>query len=238
MSDPIDSPWWRSRARDFRIFGWLAVASMLALAMLGPAAGGVAAAEGTVWTTAITCASPAPQDQNQYTTGDTVYLRGKDFTPNTTYSWTITGQPGNASTDPGQVVASGTVTADGEGKFCLEAYTIPVGDDGTYTVDVPPAKNDNYTVNGVAPTPTPTPTATVPAPTPTPTATVAAPTPTPTASVEVSTSTPGRTPPNTATDIGSSGSSSDGWRIPVIGLALLLGTILLLTPSRKMRRSR
>ncbi len=63
-------------------------------------------------------------------------------------------------------------------------------------------------------------------------------TPTPTGSVETATGTPGRTPPNTATDIGSSGSSSDGWRIPVLGLALLVGSILLLTPRRTIKRRR
>src|SRR5436189_187162 len=39
MSDPIDSSSRRSRARGFRIFGWLAAASMLAVALLGSAGG-------------------------------------------------------------------------------------------------------------------------------------------------------------------------------------------------------
>jgi hypothetical protein len=227
----------RKGAGSIRMLGWIAVASMLAVALLGPSAGGVAAAEGAIWTTAITCASPAPQDQNQYETGETVHIRGENFTPNTTYDWTITGNPGGSSTDPGIVVASGTVTTSATGTFCVTAYTIPPGDDGEYTVDVPPAKNDNYRVNGTEPTPTPTPTATVPAPTPTPTATVAAPTPTPTGGVE-ETATPGPTPPNTATDITSAGSGSNGWHIPLLGIGLLFGVLLLLTPSRTVRRRR
>jgi hypothetical protein len=235
MSDPIDSSPRRSRKTSVRILGWLAVASMLALALLGPSAGGAAAAAGSVWTTHETCQSPAPQDENHYVAGDVVHVRGSGFDATTSYDWTVTGQPG--SSDPNIVVASGTVTTDATGYFCVAAYTVQPGDDGEYTVDVG-NKNDNFNVAGVAPTPTPTPTATVPAPTPTPTATVAAPTPTPTASVEVSTSTPGRTPPNTATDIGSNGSTSDGWRIPVLGLALLVGSILLLTPRRTFKRRR
>jgi hypothetical protein len=57
--------------------------------------------------------------------------------------------------------------------------------------------------------------------------------------VEEETGTPGSqvTPPNTATDIGSGG-TSDGWRIPVLGLALLVGSILLLTPRRTIKRRR
>jgi hypothetical protein len=230
----------RKGALSIRMLGWIAVASMLAVALLGPSAGGVAAAEGAIWTTAITCASPAPQDQNLYVTGETVHIRGENFTPGQTYNWTITGNPGGSSTDPGIEVASGTVIADTNGNFCVTAYTIPVGDDGEYTVDVPPAKNDNYRVNGTEPTPTPTPTATVPAPTPTPTptATVPAPTPTPTGGVVEATGTPGITPPSTSTDMGSSGIGSDGWRIPLLGIGLLFGVLLLLTPSRTVRRRR
>jgi hypothetical protein len=62
-----------------------------------------------------------------------------------------------------------------------------------------------------------------------PGATIPAPTPT---------ATPGRTPPNTATDISPTGSGSDGWRIPLLGIGLLFGVLLLLTPSRTVRRRR
>jgi hypothetical protein len=234
MSDPIDSSSRRSRARGFRIFGWLAVASLLALALLGPSAGGAAAATGAIWTTSITCTTPALQDQNHYAIGEHVHIRGKDFDAGQQLHYTVTGNPGNSSADPGIVVAEGDITANASGEFCVDAYTVAADDDGEYTVDVPPAKNDNYRVNGAPPT---NPPPTNPPPT-NPPPTVPAPTATPAGSVEVATGTPGRTPPNTATDIGSTGSSSDGWRIPALGLGLLIGTILLLTPSRIVRRRR
>jgi hypothetical protein len=60
----------------------------------------------------------------------------------------------------------------------------------------------------------------------------------PGATVPAPTATPGRTPPNTATDISPTGSGSDGWRIPLLGIGLLFGVLLLLTPSRTVRRRR
>ncbi len=128
----------------------------------------VSAALTTIWTTRTTCNQPDPQDENQYFTGDTVYVRGTSTDPFTQFQWTIKGQPGGASTDPGITVAAwnippGTViTTDASGYFCFNAYTIPPGDDGTYTVDVYQVgssqnkKNDNYTVDEILPTATPT----------------------------------------------------------------------------------
>src|SRR5687767_10236769 len=119
-----------------RAYGLVSL-GLLALAFFVVAPRADAAGPGAIWTTRITCSDPAPQDENHYQTGETVYVRGSNFEPNTTYDWTITGQPGNASSDPGVVVASGTVTTDGSGAFCLAAYTIPAGDRGEYTVDLP-----------------------------------------------------------------------------------------------------
>ena len=103
MSDPIDSTPRQSRTRGFRIFGWLAVASLLALALLGPAAGGAAAAAGAIWTTSITCAVPdADQDQNHYAIGEHVHIRGENFEANAQLHYTITGAPGNASAEIGR----------------------------------------------------------------------------------------------------------------------------------------
>jgi len=227
-------------ALSIRMLGWIAVASMLAVALIGPSAGGVVAATGAIWTTQITCNTPAQQDANEYATGDTVHVRGENFDANTTYDWTITGQPGGASTDPGDVVASGTVTTDATGYFCVAAYTIPVGDDGTYTVDAAD-KNDNYHVTGTAPSSPPS------APPSSPPSVPASEEPSNPPSVPASnppsggvegTSTPGITPPSTSTDIGSTGSTSNGWLIPILGIALLLSSLLLLTPSRALRRRR
>ena len=73
MSDPSDSSPRRSRARGFRILGWLAVASMLALALLGPSAAGVAALSGAVYTSN---ADGSVIDANHYDTKGDVYLTG------------------------------------------------------------------------------------------------------------------------------------------------------------------
>ena len=56
MRDLADSSSRRSRARGFRIFGWIAVASMLALALIGPSAVtvGAASSPGAIWTSTST----------------------------------------------------------------------------------------------------------------------------------------------------------------------------------------
>ncbi len=229
------------RQGAIRLVGWLAVAAMLAVALMGPAAARTfAGGAGAIWTTSVTCQTPAAQDQNQYATGDHVHIRGEGFDPNSTHAWTITGQPGGASSDPGQVVKSGTVTADATGYFCVDAYTIEVGDDGEYTVDVVGAsKNDNYRVNGTVPESAP-PSQDVSAP---PSQEVSAP-----PSQEVSappsgdggvlgeTATPKVTLPPTDALGGTSGPSSDSWRMLLIAMAGLLATILVVTPSRSARR--
>jgi hypothetical protein len=177
------------------------IAGVILSTMITPAQ---AQSEGSIWTTAETCSSPAPQDQNQYNVGDTVHVRGKKFTPNTNYAWTITGNPGGASSRPDEIVAQGTTTADADGYFCINAYTIPVTDWGEFTVDVPPAKNDNYRVLKAATAtpfqpPTNTPTNTPIVPTNTPTNTPLPPTDTPTPTLEP-TATSTETPTATATE--------------------------------------
>lgn len=99
---------------------------------------------GSIWTTNNDCGDET-QDENQYAIGGTVFINGKDFCEGT-YDWTITGQPGGASADPGIVVANGSKAVNSSGSFCVQAYTIPTDDDGTYTVDFG-RKNDNYRVN-------------------------------------------------------------------------------------------
>jgi LPXTG-site transpeptidase (sortase) family protein len=128
---------------------------------------------GAIWTTRADCGEEQ-QDVNHYEIGEMVTINGANFEPNTTYTWTITGQPGGASADPNTIVATGTLTTDATGAFCIPAYVVAADDDGEYTVDIPEAKkNDNYRVRGVEPTPTGQPTPTIdPTPTvqPTPTA--------------------------------------------------------------------
>jgi len=101
----------------------------------------VQAASGSIWTTSAPCDKPAPQDQNHYNIWDTVHIRGSGFDPNKTYDYKITGNPGESSGDPGKEVASGSVTADNNGDFCVAAYTVQPDDWGEYTVDVLPDKN-------------------------------------------------------------------------------------------------
>lgn len=121
---------------------------------------------GAIWTTREDCGEEQ-QDVNHYETGEMVTINGANFEPNTTYTWTITGQPGGASADPDIIVATGTVTTDFSGAFCIAAYIVAADDDGEYTVDIPEAKkNDNYRVRGVDITPTEQPTPTT-QPTPT-----------------------------------------------------------------------
>ncbi|MBI5148799.1 hypothetical protein HZA33_03905 [Candidatus Pacearchaeota archaeon] len=109
---------------------------------------------GTIWTTRDDCGEEI-QDENHYMVGETVYINGAGFTGGTTdKQWRIKGLPGDASCDPGEIVASGTENLGEE--FCFAAYT--VGDDGDaecgeYKVSVKKpswswnnAKKDNYNV--------------------------------------------------------------------------------------------
>lgn len=135
----------------------LALAALAALALASSAAGGPVAATGgpgAIWTTNAGCVA---QDLNHYVVGDDVHVRGRGFPAGTTLAWTVMGQPGGASSDPGLVVAAGTVVTDAAGAFCARFYTVQPGDRGEYTVDVAGArKNDNYRVRAAAPTAPPT----------------------------------------------------------------------------------
>lgn len=105
---------------------------------------------GAVWTTTGSCGTP--QNVNQYQVRDEVYLNGSNFDPNTEYYWSIEGNKGGSSGDPGIAVAEGYYTTDGAGAFCFFAYTIQEDDWGVYKYGFG-NKNDNYTVDGIAPAP-------------------------------------------------------------------------------------
>jgi len=123
---------------------------------------------GAIWTTDATCGD-SQQDANQFDQGDHVFINGSNFNGNTQYAWSITGQPGNASGDPNQVVVSGNQTTDSNGAFCFDAYTVAIDDCGEYNVDFE-NKGDNYHISiscaQASPTPTPTPGPGTPSPTP------------------------------------------------------------------------
>ena len=149
---------------------------------------------GAIWTTKNDCGSEQ-QDVNHFSPGDRIYINGSGFDAGS-YSWRIKGQPGGSSGDPGQVVASGSVSVGGSGDFCFSAYTVKSDDWGEYSVKVG-NKGDNYRVPG-GPTATPTPTKEEPSPTPTSTSTPNEPTATPT---EGPSPTPTKTPRVTETPI-------------------------------------
>jgi hypothetical protein len=96
-----------------------------------------------IWTTRNDCGDIS-QDANEYAIGETVYINGDGFSPGN-YDWSITGNPGGASCDPNIVVASGTVTVDASGAFCINAYTVQPDDCGEYQVKLD-TKGDNYRV--------------------------------------------------------------------------------------------
>ena len=139
-----------NKNRTLRRIGLVAGSSLLALAAIGPAAGpAFAKPSGSIWTTGEDCSNPAPQNDNSYLAGETVYVRGANFAASTAISWTITGKPGGASGDPNQDVTSGNGTTDTEGAFCVAAYVIAADDWGVYSVKVEQGstkKNDNYSV--------------------------------------------------------------------------------------------
>src|SRR5687767_7360407 len=74
---------------------------------------------GAIWTTNGNCGTP--QNVNQYAIGDNIFINGSGFDAGN-YTWTITGQPGNASADPNIDVASGIQTVNAPGTFCFNAY--------------------------------------------------------------------------------------------------------------------
>ena len=100
---------------------------------------------GSIWTTDDT---DTYQDKNHYDQGESVYIRGENLDPNTEYIYEISGQPGGASSDPNQTVATGQVITDENGTFIVYAYTVQPDDDGEYKVAVG-NKQDNYRVEGV-----------------------------------------------------------------------------------------
>ncbi|TAK02021.1 MAG: hypothetical protein EPO36_03535 [Chloroflexota bacterium] len=139
----------RTGARAARV----AASSLLAISALSVGVGSALAAggSGSIWTTDEPCTAPAAQNQNLYAVGDTVYVRGENFDASSALDWAITGQPGGASGDPGDVVAAGSSSTDVDGEFCLGLYAIAADDWGVYTVDVNQgrtSKNDNYRVDG------------------------------------------------------------------------------------------
>jgi hypothetical protein len=143
---------------------------------------------GAIWTTLDTCGEPE-QNVNHYEVGDVVYVNASNFDPNEFMAWDITRVSGN----PKETVAVGTVTADGNGGFCIAAYTVsPTTPTGTYQVTVGEVKSDNFRIQAEDPTPTNTvlPPTNTPLPTDIPTNTPVPPTDIPTNTPIPPTNTP------------------------------------------------
>ena len=200
---------------------WLGAAALLALAAIGPATSDVSAASGSIWTTREDCTDPNPVNENQYVTGDHIAIRGSGFDAAEAGTWQIDGLSGS---DQGSTVAGPTaLAADGNGAFCIDAYTVLPGDDGTYQVTVL-GKHDNYTVDEVAqPTPTPTPT-----PTPDPSGS-------PAPSGDADAGSDATSLPSTDRPAGSP-ATADSLGLALMVLAGLLASVMVLTPARVRRR--
>lgn len=112
------------------------------------------AATGSIWSSVDSCG--APQQENFFNVGDTVYVWGTNF-PAGTYDWHIEGH-GGSSCDQGNVVVSSNspgksqlVIAGGE-KFCFDAYVAQPGDCGNYKYYVGP-KFNMFKIEGAGPDP-------------------------------------------------------------------------------------
>jgi hypothetical protein len=103
----------------------------------------VTAGSGKIWTTRNDCGTET-QDENHYCYGDSIYINGDGFSPDT-YTWSITGLPG--SCDPGIVVASASIVVGASGDFCFNAYTVKSDDCGEYHVLFGDNKHDNYQIS-------------------------------------------------------------------------------------------
>lgn len=100
---------------------------------------------GAIWTTTGACGADI-QDKNHYKVGQHVFINAANFVPNTSYEWTIIGQPGQASTKPNITVASGAHLTNADGNVCFDAYTIANDDGGEFQATFN-NKHDNYRVD-------------------------------------------------------------------------------------------
>jgi Tol biopolymer transport system component len=119
---------------------------LLAMTVVPDGGGDRMAGSGSIWTTDSSC---QPQNINQYTLGQQIWIRADNFWRNSTYSWSIK-EPGHF----GATVVSGRQTTNNQGYVCFYAYTFTASDtiNNPYSVKFS-NKNDNFSV--VVPTPEP-----------------------------------------------------------------------------------
>ena len=149
------------------IVSCILVVVSLGLNLIAPGIIKVQAASGAVWTTDSGC---TVQNDNHYGVGETIWLAGDGFEAGEVISWSLDGQPGQASSHPSNKVGSvagGSITADQNGSFCVELYTIGSDLWGEFKLNAA-KKSDNLKIEGsvVLPTTvTPVPTTATPVPT-------------------------------------------------------------------------
>jgi len=266
----------RRRAVSFRLVGWLAVATMLALALLGPAAGGALASnepgspdflpasgdhssDGLTLTMAQNATISCDQDSVNSISGSF------EFTGTGTVVVYLTPNNGSNASPAGNVDKN-QVTIDLTGKTSPVAFTINItsafteskggilavfarGADTVYHSKSNSLNCEESTPSTAPPSEEPStappseePSTAPPSEEPStapPSGSVEPSSEAPSGSVEAQTGRPHVTPPSTSTDLaGTSGSSSDSWRIALFGMGILLGSLLLLAPSRKATRRR
>jgi hypothetical protein len=248
-----------------RMLGWIAVASMLAIVVLGAGANRISAASVTpipLTGAHPTCAALAAT----YGGGQTwleLKLEGTDLANGThtfgSLTITITNLTDTSFDWSSNFGVDAVLVKAGEQAHNLYVYAPTAasaesfGDTGLHSQDVPGNGISHisfcYDLDQASPSvpvtspsvPVTSPSVPVTSPSvPVTSPSVPGTSPSVPASgeVEEETGTPGVTPPSTSTDIGSTGSTSNGWLIPILGIALLLASLLLLTPSRTVRRRR
>lgn len=241
----------KKRIAIARRIGWLVVGSMLALAMLGPTAGGVAAA-GSATPQQVACNNASGSNNS----GDVVTVTASST--GVTVHWDTTAVSGDTATVRACVrigdAEYGSLAQDvaNTGSFFFAWADFAGPDDATLAGDPCPSDSVSFAGSVDTPvvqtqksgsatcsaepsatpvtTPTPTPAAT---PTPTPAAT---PTATPGGGVQGETATPKVTLPPTDTLSGPTSGGSDSWRLALVALAGVLAAALLLVPDPRPKR--
>jgi hypothetical protein len=190
------------RGSTIRKIGWLGVASMLALALLAPAAAPAFAAKPPP-KTEITICHEAPPGSGLYNKPQTV-------------STDSTGGPVGHAGHSGDIIpANGDFPGQGDPAI-IANDCVAVAPTGS----PPPPPSPTASPSGSAPAPTASPA--------TPTASPAAPTTNPSQNLGGETQV---TLPSTDTISGPSKPSSDGWRMLLIAAGALLASVLVLTPG-------
>jgi hypothetical protein len=248
----------RSRVTRFRAIGWLVVTSLLATAIGGPSAAGVAAADprgnnGTIKIHELGTPSGTESNDPKVCVFN-VEGYGFDVGQRGHLMFTVQGGDAPRGENAGPYNFGPTqASARHRSYYETEYITLKPGHyratlhgkkGATINLKDVKAKSEVFKVEcedtqGPTPTPTPTPPGQTPAPTPTPTVAPteggATPTPAPTGSSRGETATPEPTLPPTDILTGEARPSPDSWRLVLVAIAGLLAGILALTPNRRRR---